>query len=71
MTSWGTPMTPASATAGWPTSTDSTSAGPSRLPAIFSVSSERPWMNQKPSASTYAQSPCTHTSGQRDQYVSS
>ena len=69
--SCGTPITPASATAGWPTSTDSTSAGPSRLPAIFSVSSERPWMYQKPSGSTYAQSPWTHTSGQRDQYVSS
>src|SRR2546426_6119306 len=26
-TAWGTPMTPASATAAWPTSTDSTSAG--------------------------------------------
>ena len=64
-------MTPASATAGWPTSTDSTSAGPSRLPAILSVSSERPWMNQKPSSSTYAQSPWTQTLGQRDQYVSS
>jgi hypothetical protein len=50
--SCGTPMAAASATAGWPTSTDSTSAGPTRLPAIFSVSSERPWMNQKPSGST-------------------
>ena len=63
-------MAAASVTAGWPTSTDSTSAGPTRLPAIFSVSSERPWMYQKPSSSTKAQSPWTQTSGQRDQYVS-
>src|SRR5437667_228290 len=70
-TACGTPMTPDSATAGWPTSTDSTSAGPRRLPAILSVSSERPWMYQKPSSSIVAQSPCTHTSLQRDQYVSS
>ena len=41
-----------------------------RLPAMFSVSSERPCRNQKPSASTEAQSPCTHTPGMRDQYVS-
>ena len=60
-------MAPASATAGWPTSADSTSAGPSRLPATFIVSSERPWMNQKPSSSTRAQSPWTQTPGQRDQ----
>src|SRR5204862_4179482 len=51
-TSCGTPTTPASATATCETSTDSTSAGPSRLPAIFNVSSERPWMNQNPSSST-------------------
>src|SRR5262249_36213408 len=31
---------------------------------------ERPCRNQKPSASADAQSPCTHTPGQRDQYVS-
>src|SRR5262245_14048680 len=71
LTGCGTPIVADSATAGWPTSTDSTSAGPRRLPAIFSVSSDRPCKNQKPSASTYAQSPCTHTPGQRDQYVSS
>ena len=69
-TSWGTPMAAASVTAGCPTRTDSISAGPTRLPAILRVSSDRPWMYQKPSSSTYAQSPCTHTSGQRDQYVS-
>ena len=37
---------------------------------MFSVSSERPCRNQKPSASTEAQSPCTQTPGMRDQYVS-
>ena len=41
-----------------------------RVALGMSHMSERPWMYQKPSASTYAQSPCTHTSGQRDQYVS-
>ena len=66
----GTPMAAASATAGCVTAADSTSAGPIRLPAIKSVSSERPWMYHEPSSSISAQSPCTHTSGQRDQYVS-
>ena len=69
-TSCGTPIAAASRTAGWPTAADSSSAGPMRLPAMFSVSSERPCRNQKPSASTEAQSPCTHTPGMRDQYVS-
>src|ERR1700759_768272 len=41
-----------------------------RLPAILSVSSERPCRNQKPSSSTDAQSPCTQMPGSRDQYVS-
>ena len=49
--SWGTPTAADSATAGWLTRTDSTSAGPTRLPAILSVSSERPVTNQKPSSS--------------------
>ena len=59
-----------SATAGCAASALSTSAGPIRLPAIDSVSSLRPCRNQKPSSSTLAQSPCTHTPGQRRQYVS-
>ena len=63
-------MAAASATAGWVTAADSTSAGPSRLPAILIVSSERPWIYQKPSASTRAQSPWTHVPGSRDQYAS-
>ena len=45
-TSCGTPIAAASATAGWFTAADSSSAGPMRLPAMFSVSSERPWRNQ-------------------------
>ena len=69
-TSCGTPIAAASRTAGWPTAADSSSAGPIRLPAMFIVSSERPCRNQKPSASTEAQSPCTQTPGIRDQYVS-
>ena len=56
---------------GWDTAALSTSAGPTRLPATLSVSSERPWMYQKPSASIDAQSPCAQIPGQRDQYVSS
>src|SRR6478735_4140514 len=57
LTSCGTPIAAASRTAGWPTAADSSSAEP-------------PCRNQYPSASTEAQSPCTHTSGIRDQYVS-
>src|SRR4051812_549574 len=41
-----------------------------RLPAMLSVSSERPCRNQKPSSSHDAQSPCTQIPGMRDQYVS-
>ena len=37
---------------------------------MLSVSSDRPCRNQNPSSSTEAQSPCTHTPGSRDQYVS-
>src|SRR5439155_12742344 len=37
---------------------------------MFSVSSERPWRNQKPSSSTSAQSPCTQIPGSLRQYVS-
>ena len=40
-----------------------------RLPATLSVSSERPCRYHCPSGATEAQSPCTHTPGQRDQYV--
>ena len=65
LTSWGTPMAAASRTAGWVTAALSTSAGPTRLPATLSVSSERPWMYQKPSASIDAQSPWTQMPGQR------
>ena len=46
LTSCGMPATPASATAGCSTRTDSISAGPIRLPAMLSVSSERPNRNQ-------------------------
>ena len=66
----GTPTAAASTTAGCATTTVSTSAGPSRLPASLIVSSERPCRNHWPSASIDAQSPCHHTPGQRDQYVS-
>ncbi len=69
--SWGMPMAAASRTAGCATAALSTSAGPTRLPATLSVSSDRPWMNQKPSSSIDAQSPCAHSPGQRDQYVDS
>src|SRR2546427_3593409 len=37
---------------------------------MFSVSSERPCRNQKPSSSTEAQSPCVQTPGKRRQYTS-
>ena len=67
LTSCGTPTAAASATAGWPTAADSSSAGPIRLPAMFSVSSERPCRNQKPSSSTEAQSPWVQTPGNLDQ----
>ena len=70
LTSWGTPTAADSATAGCDASALSTSAGPSRLPATLSVSSDRPWRNQNPSSSTLAQSPCTQTPGNRRQYVS-
>ena len=70
LTSCGTPIAAASATAGCATAADSISAGPMRLPAMLSVSSERPCRNQKPSSSTDAQSPCTQTPGKRLQYVS-
>ena len=43
----------ASCTAGWATAADSTSAGPTRLPATLSVSSDRPRMNQNPSSSIF------------------
>src|SRR5439155_25671457 len=66
----GTPTAAASLTAGCPTSVDSTSAGPTRLPAILIVSSERPRIYHRPSASMAAQSPCIQVSGKRDQYVS-
>ena len=56
--------------AGWPAPPPPPRAGPTRLPATLIVSSERPWMYQKPSSSTSAQSPWTHTSGMRDQYAS-
>src|SRR5215207_7428789 len=59
----GIPIAAASTTAGCSTSTDSTSAGPTRLPAILIVSSERPRMYQRPSSSIDAQSPWTQTSG--------
>jgi hypothetical protein len=59
----GTPIAAASATAGSATSTDSTSAGPSRLPAMLMASSERPSRNHWPSSSTRAQSPWRHTPG--------
>src|SRR6266576_3677776 len=59
----GTPIAAASLTARWPTSTDSTSAGPTRLPAILMVSSDRPRIYHNPSPSTAAQSPCTQRSG--------
>src|SRR5262245_25301378 len=45
-TSCGTPIAAASTTRGCETAADSSSAGPTRFPAIFSVSSERPWRNQ-------------------------
>ena len=64
------PTAHASATAACDTAADSNSAGPIRFPATFSVSSERPCRYQQPSSSTDAQSPCAHTSGQRDQYES-
>ena len=60
---WGMPMAAASLTAGWATNTDSTSAGPIRLPAILIVSSERPRMYHIPSSSMAAQSPCAQTPG--------
>ena len=63
----GTPTAQASATAGSPTSADSYSAGPMRLPATLSVSSERPCRNQSPSSSTEAQSPCVQTPWKRRQ----
>src|SRR5687767_11570814 len=66
----GMPTTADSATAGCDTSTDSTSAGPSRLPATLIVSSERPSRYQSASSSISAQSPWRHTSGYTDQYVS-
>src|SRR5436309_15879091 len=66
----GTPTTADSATSGWLTSTDSTSAGPSRLPATLIVSSERPSTNHWPSSSTFAQSPWRQMPSYVDQYVS-
>src|SRR6266516_6988054 len=63
----GTPIAAASLTAGWLTSADSTSAGPTRFPAILIVSSDRPRIYHNPSPSTAAQSPCTQRSGSRDQ----
>src|SRR4051812_38066338 len=70
LVSCGTPTTADSVTAGCETSTDSTSAGPSRLPATLIVSSERPSRNQSPSSSISAQSPWRQTPGYIDQYVS-
>src|SRR3954447_22627180 len=70
LTSCGTPIAAASATAWCATAADSSSAGPMRLPAMLSVSSERPCRNQYPSSSTDAQSPCVHTPGKRRQYAS-
>ena len=67
----GTPIAAASAMPECATAADSTSAGPSRLPATLMVSSERPRMYQYPSWSISAQSPCTQVLGNRDQYVSS
>ena len=67
LTSSGTPMAAASTTSGCATSTDSTSAGPRRLPPILSVSSERPRMYHRPSESMAAKSPCIQTFSQRDQ----
>ena len=67
--SWGTPIAAASETAGCATAADSTSAGPTRLPAILRVSSLRPSMYQYPSSSMRAQSPWTQVFGNRDQYV--
>src|ERR1051325_8869639 len=61
----GTPIAAASLTAGWPARIDSTSAGPNLWPAILIVSSERPRMYHRPSLSTAAQSPWTHTSSKR------
>ena len=69
-TSSGTPTASASTTDGCATAADSTSAGPIRLPATLIVSSERPLMYQKPSASIRAQSPCTQVPGMRAQYAS-
>ncbi len=63
----GTPIAAAAATAGWATALASTSAGPTRLPATLRVSSDRPWMYQKPSASVAAQSPWIHRPGIRRQ----
>ena len=56
-TSSGRPMAAAMVTSGRATTTDSISVGPIRFPAMLSVSSERPWRNQKPSSSIDAQSP--------------
>ena len=63
LSSSGTPIAAASTTAGWATAAASTSAGPTRLPATLSVSSERPWMYQKPSSSIVAQSPWIQSPG--------
>ena len=57
------PIAAASTTGGWATAAASTSAGPTRLPAILSVSSLRPRRYQKPSSSISAQSPWTHRPG--------
>jgi len=45
----------------------SISAGPVRFPAILMVSSERPWMYQRPRESIEAKSPCTQSPGIFDQ----
>src|SRR5690606_11098080 len=57
----GTPTAAAIVTSSRATAADSISAGPTRLPALLRVSSDRPWRYQKPSSSTEAQSPCTQT----------
>ena len=61
-TTW-TPLQPTAFAC--PVAADSTSAGPTRLPATLSVSSLRPSMYQKPASSMRAQSPCTQVSGKR------
>ena len=63
----GMPIVQASTTAGCATSADSYSDDPTRFPATFSASSERPCRNHSPSASIDAQSPCTQTPGKRPQ----